>query len=872
MSGRLPNGLTYHVVQGGPPDQKISMQLVVKFGDLDAMPKEQQVGHLIEHIVFENARDARTGQTIYERVAAMGGLRGADVNAVTGGDRTLFFLKIPPADPQALETGLDIMHGWARPFEISDAAIERASQAVMAETARSSSRAAAEAMQLAWFDGHPLLGRPSDPPGTIAVTGQTIRSMHSNFYRPGNMAVIIYGPLDAKSAAARIEALLADIPARAGVVPSRRWSAPKPSGGHYIVLPGNGSAEASIRVTHKYYLAGDTVSRARAQAAELIGNRLFADAFGKFSQSDGAAVIYSGTHLRLPQQPGSLMGLEIADTGLEIRPARLREAMAQLFEVYAAVRRRGFETAHVERARADVLASLDAAPLRAEEVAEGYSAAFASGSAPPDRLAVRAAVGKLGVRDINALYRAWLDPRHRDILLVLPDPAAAPSRDEIDRLMAKAESGPLASLAPAPVVAPDLVRLDAVAVPSASASLREVDGLWIGRLPGSGATFLYRRRAGDQLMIHASRRGGSTRFGARQAEAREAVEYIGRSGIGGIDHFQLAAFFAREQIDVRPTISLFREGISAQGLASRLGLMTRLMRTYLLAPQCDPAALAALRSEREEGERRIDVTLSARAAHNALVDENLSEMASVIPSKAASAADLCGTYRQVLGGMQGMVIAIEGPLPPEEIWKIVVPSLDIGIGSGRAEIPAITVRETTGRKRTIETGSYAMAQVSIVLKRSMPISPSNEPMAAIVAQILQERLTDRLRGIEQGVYSVAASAEVRAWPDHLYLRIDFDARPADVPRLVAAAQDELRRLSHDGASASEIAAAIMVVSARPDQLHLIAERYLSYGAIVRSPPPDDAAVNAWLRQYLDAAPFDEYVRLPAKERSSPPRQ
>jgi zinc protease len=84
----------------------------VATGSLDEGPQERGFAHFVEHMAFNGSTHVPEGEMI--RLLERNGLSfGADTNAQTGFEQTLYMLDLPRADPALLDTALMLMRETA---------------------------------------------------------------------------------------------------------------------------------------------------------------------------------------------------------------------------------------------------------------------------------------------------------------------------------------------------------------------------------------------------------------------------------------------------------------------------------------------------------------------------------------------------------------------------------------------------------------------------------------------------------------------------------------------------------------------------------------------------------------------------------------
>src|SRR6476620_8434170 len=103
--GRLPNGLRYYVRANSRPEKRAELRLVVKAGSVLEDDDQQGLAHFVEHMAF-NGTAHFPKNDIIKFIESLGMRFGADINASTSFDETVYMLQIPTDKPEVVEKAL----------------------------------------------------------------------------------------------------------------------------------------------------------------------------------------------------------------------------------------------------------------------------------------------------------------------------------------------------------------------------------------------------------------------------------------------------------------------------------------------------------------------------------------------------------------------------------------------------------------------------------------------------------------------------------------------------------------------------------------------------------------------------------------------
>ncbi len=226
ISGKLSNGLSYFIRKNAKPENRAELRLVVNAGSVLESDDQQGIAHFLEHMAFNGTKNFPKNELLNYLEKA--GVRfGADLNATTGFDHTIYMLPISSNDPLILNNGYQVLRDWAGDLLLDKEEIDRERGVIIEEK-----RMRQNATQRAYVQYIPVLTNGSQYGSRVPIGKEEIirtapkevfQRFYSNWYRPDNMAVIVVGDIDVAAVKAKIELLFSDLknPANAPVRPER---------------------------------------------------------------------------------------------------------------------------------------------------------------------------------------------------------------------------------------------------------------------------------------------------------------------------------------------------------------------------------------------------------------------------------------------------------------------------------------------------------------------------------------------------------------------------------------------------------------------------------------------------------------------------
>ncbi|WP_379085867.1 M16 family metallopeptidase [Pedobacter sp. UC225_65] len=228
--GKLANGLTYYIRKNTEPKNRAELYLANRIGSLMETDAQQGLAHFTEHMAFNGTKDFPKNEMINYLQRA--GVRfGADLNAYTGFNQTVYQLPIPTDSAAVFKTGFKILANWAGKVSMNGPDIDN-ERGVIVEEDRQRGKNAQQRMSNLLL---PFLLANSQyekriPIGKVDIlnnfTHDKIRSFYADWYRPNLQAVIAVGDFDVNEVENLIKANFSDLKNPANPKPRLNYDLP----------------------------------------------------------------------------------------------------------------------------------------------------------------------------------------------------------------------------------------------------------------------------------------------------------------------------------------------------------------------------------------------------------------------------------------------------------------------------------------------------------------------------------------------------------------------------------------------------------------------------------------------------------------------
>ena len=199
--GKLANGLTYYIRRNAIPEKKVQLRLVVNVGSVLEDTDQQGLAHFMEHMNFNGSKHFPKNELV-NYLQTIGVEFGADLNAYTSFDETVYILPIPTDDPKKIEKGFTVLEDWAGNALLDPDEINKERGVVLEESRLG--KGASERMGKYYFpklfNGSKYSYRLPIGKDSILKTFKpaSLQRFYKTWYRPNLEAVIVVGDIDPK--------------------------------------------------------------------------------------------------------------------------------------------------------------------------------------------------------------------------------------------------------------------------------------------------------------------------------------------------------------------------------------------------------------------------------------------------------------------------------------------------------------------------------------------------------------------------------------------------------------------------------------------------------------------------------------------------
>ena len=894
--GVLPNGLTYYIHKNKKPDKRVLLWLAVNSGSVQEDDDQRGLAHFVEHMAF-NGTKRFPKDDIIKYIEGIGMRFGADLNAYTSWDETVYQLEVPTDDAKIVSKGFDVLRDWSADVVFDPNEVDKERGVVLEEwrLGLGAGRRLFDKHVKVLFKGSRYADRI-----TIGLADtlrkaprDTLYRYYKDFYRPDLMAVIVVGDFDDSAAIEKeIQAKFGDLKA-----PPKERSRPVGE------VPKSQGTRISIETDHEQTSQGISVlnlvpSRKqvteadfRRQLAEQLYGRIINERMRLIARKKDAA--FQGAGAGFGAQTREIDAFSLNAT---IKNGQVEEALRALFTEVLRVEQHGFTQGELDRAktafgRAYEQGALDAPtaqswPQAQELIRNFFEGEFVIGPIAERDLALRLLPG-VALAELNQLARGAGGPDNRVILYSGPDDKPAPTQDKLRAVIdevAKQKLEPWVDKAPPSALMASLPKPGTITKETKNDKLGTTE--W--KL-SNGARVIVRPSDfdADAVLLSGTSPGGlSTVTDAAYPTAKFADTIAGLGGVAEFDVEALGKLLTGKQASANTSINEVTESVSGRASVRDLETMFQLLYLRITAPRKDDDAIAVWRTNLTENllnrEKSPDYQFSVQSG-DVLYQNNIRRKATKAGDVAKVDVDKAlAFYKDRFADIGDFTFVIVGTIDLAKLRPLVETYLASLPSKGRTEKEKDPgVRRVGGVvKRSWALGQEPKARVSIMFHGEEAWTRDKDRDMYVLSRVLSVRLREVMREDLGGVYGVGAGGGLSRSPhQERTFSISFGADPTRVDELIKAANAEVAKVLKNGIDESYLDK-VRKGYEREREVQLKTNsfwlgwlestaRFGDDPNLVLDPKPmldrmTVANVKASIKKYLDAKRLYQAVMLPAK--------
>ncbi|NJI72339.1 insulinase family protein [Sphingobacterium kitahiroshimense] len=817
--GKLTNGLTYYIRKNTEPQERVFMYLVNKVGSILENEQQRGLAHFLEHMAF-NGTTHYPNNALVDYLQKNGISFGADINAYTSFNETVYQLQLPSNDSQLINNGFQILQDWAQGISLDHSEIDKERGVILEE--KRAGKSLGERIQdktLPVALNHSLYAERI-PIGTEQVIQhfpyKEIESFYKNWYRPNLQAIIVVGDIDVDKTEQLLKKQYSTLknPAKPTVRPD--YKIPLKGKNQFLVVTDpeitSTSIDISIKFPEKKLKSAEDFKQSIIRA---LFNDMMANRYNPIFRTANPPFLGGGTSLS-----AFMGGLDVFQIQINAKPGRLKEGFDAVWREIFRVQQHGFTTAELQRAKDSYLNQIENIHQEKDKISSSqyvdeYIQHFLNGIASPgidhEVVLINSILPTIGLQDIQQVLLQNLKDTDRDITVLAPEQEKAQLPDEATFVswisaLSKEKTSPYAEQSN------DQSLL--TGKPQAGTIVKEVKDETLGTTTltlsnNIKVTLKPTNFQNNQISFQGFSYGGTSLYNDQDFQsANNAVNFVGASGLGNYTADQFEKSLAGRTASASSFITETAQGVGGFSNNKDLELALEMMYGYFTEPRLDTTVIAGILDNAKDGLKDRDKngdavfqdSLMAILSGNNIRRTGLTidKINQINPQRAFE------IYKERFSNASGYNFTFVGSFDIEKIKPLIATYIG-GLPSTGNQAPTfrnLNINIPAGKiEKKLALSKEDKAMVYLILSGGYDYNAENNIALQAFREVLEIRLLERLREEEGGVYSPSIQMDYNKIPDERYtISVGFSCSVANADKLAQYSLEEIEKLKNDGPS------------------------------------------------------------------------
>ncbi len=816
--GKLDNGITYYIKVNKKPEQRIELRLAVNAGSICETDGQQGLAHFCEHMCFNGTKNFPSNKII-SMLEEMGVKFGAELNASTSFDQTIYMLKVPTDSIEWINRGFQVMEDWAHQVSMEDVEIDK-ERGVITEEWRLG-LGAEDRMQAKYI---PVILKGSRyaerlPIGKVDVIKSfpydTLRTFYKTWYRPDLMAVIVVGDIDPKLAEDKVKEYFGRIPKAVNPKPRIEFQVPENVEPLISVVTDKEASGFNATIFYKHPKS-DNISFTdyRNQLMRSLYTGMLNNRLQEIAQKPDAPFLYAGAGY------GSFVSrsLDVYSLSVAAKENQIEKSLEVILTENERVRQFGFTATELDREKKDVLSTYEKMAKEsdktesrsyADELIRNYLTQECIPGIQKEFEITKEFLPGITLEEINKLGQSWTTDNNMAALITAQqkEGITVPSEQQVAEIIKSVKSNKIEAYVDK---VSDVPLLSEMPTPSKVIKRTEDKTFGFTDLKFANGVHMILKSTdfkNDEIIISAYSPGGISLYPVADVmSATLAPAIIAQSGLGEYDFTGLQKKLSGNTAKLTPYINELREGVNGSCSPKDIETMLQLNYLYFTKPRRDESAYNAYVSRiknmikpiRSTPRMIFSDTLSKIITMNSprvialpsdtqLDQINLDRSMAIFKERFADASDF--TYLMVGNFKVDEVIPLLekyiGGLPSikrKETWKDETPGFPKGLVV--VEVPKNSEPQST---------------VAMVWKGDFKWNEEDRQGFSMLMNILAIKCRESMREDQGGVYGVSISGSASKLPKPKFsVSASWGCNPENIKKLSQTVLDEMEKIKKDG--------------------------------------------------------------------------
>lgn len=822
IMGKLPNGLTYYIRPNGKPEKKVELRLAVNTGSIMEDDDQQGLAHFMEHMNFNGTKNFHKNELV-SYLQSIGVQFGADLNAYTGFDETVYILPIPTDKEGNLDKGFQIIEDWAHNALLTSKDIDDERGVVLEESRMG--KGANDRMMQQYLPKLMMGSKYAKrlPIGKDEILKNfkydAIRRFYNEWYRPDLQAVAIAGDIDSATAMRYILKHFSGLKKPANVRERKSFDVAARTKPEAMVVTDKEATNFELNIVYPSVKSGAqiTLGDYRRGLMEQLTQAMLNRRLSDLAKSNTPPFTFA----QMSYGEDWARGFSSFSTSASFGEDGFEKALNALTAEMARAKQFGFNNSELELAKKSMMSSIERVYNERNNTESGRLVMelvrnFLSGESIPgienEYEYYKQLLPNITTQELNQMVATWMSNSNIFVLLTGPVSKILPSNNDLLSMTQKGLAQKVEPLAEQKVASSLMNKMPVSGKVVSQSEDKELATTTFTLSNGIKVSVKKTDFKSDEILMKGIKKGGTNSYGVvDKSNAKYAVQTSATMGYGDYTPTETEKILAGKTAKVSMSMQGIENVISGNSNVNDLETMLQILYLKLTAPRTDEALFKAF-VEKQKAQIKFltmnpqvaffDTTLSVLYKNNPLAPVPFPKAKDFEELNMQRALSI---FKDEFGGADGYHFVFVGNVNQEQL----IPLMEKYIGSlpvmnkkpdfkdnGVRPIPGLVNVKKGAEKQSLIIASY---------NGEIPYTESFKLGTEALAEVLNIKVIEEMREKLGSIYSGGYYGNVVKYPyPHYNLSMQLPCGPESVDKLLQAASEEIITLKEKGPDAKDL--------------------------------------------------------------------
>lgn len=825
-TGVLPNGLTYFIRKNAKPEKKVDLRLIIKAGSILETDAQQGLAHFMEHMCFNGTKRFPKNKLV-DYLQSIGVKFGQHLNAYTSFDETVYFLPIPADSPEKIENGFNIIEDWAFNTTLTPEEIDKERGVVLEEYRLglgADKRMMGRFMPKMMYNSQYAHRLPIGQKEILEnFTYDKLTNFYKDWYRPNLMAVIVVGDIDVNEMEKKIKDHFSSYKNPKNEKARKQFDVPNHKETFIAIESDKEATSSNVQLMYKDLdtpKKSVTIKDLKSEIIEGLFTQMLNARLDEYANSNTPPFLYGFSYHgeTFAKTKKAYQSVAMSQDNKQL------EALKVLVDENNRVKKYGFKPAELERAKAEILAMTEKQFKEKDKqnsemyVNELQSYFLNNESVPGTEWSfnfISKILPTIKIEDVNAEISKLIRDENRVVILTSPEKDGIKKPSESEVLAVINNDASAIKDYEDKAVAASLLRNTIKEGTIVKKSFNDKVGIHTFEL-SNGAIVKYKKTdfKNEEILFEAVSFGGSNLYSNEDfKKVNWANNGLTEAGFSGLKTNDITKFMTGKIANVTPYIGGMTEGLRGSTTPKDVEYMLQMMYAYFTDLNYDAEAFEAYKQKQNSMFANMASQPSFYFSQEfyTYLNQNNPRFLGLVPMEKEWAYTdyklAYEKYKERFANAGDFEFYFVGNIDEAQFENLVKKYI--------ASLPSSKTKETFKDlgyrmikgdvKKVVNKGTDPKSNVTIMISGESPYDANEVLPMQFLGEILNIKLTEKLREAESGVYTVRSSGTVGKVPYGSFnFNVSFPCGPDNAEKLTQSALQEMEKLIQNGPDEKDV--------------------------------------------------------------------